>query len=148
MCHGHKRFSRAQQDSHQIGLFSLNWNKHCPLGKKKSNNCEDIIANADLTFWPTNCLHHSETDMGRKCSSLNCLHNDFSGRVFRFCSRPVCALCAIILCSQNIQPFESLNQLNTLTLLFINTMLAYALEQLIEHSIITSRARSNKNISE
>ena len=80
-----------------------------PWGKKKSNNCEDIVANTDPAFWRDNCLHHSETDSGWKCSSRNCLHNDFSGRVFPFCSRPGCALCAIILYSQNIWPFESLN---------------------------------------
>lgn len=148
MPHGYRDFSGDQQGQDFIGLFNLNWIKLYPSGKKKSNNCEDIIANADLTFWPSNCLHHSETDSGRKCSSLNCLHNYFAGRVFPFCSSPVFALCAIIVCSQNIEQFESLNQLNTLTLIFINMMLAQALEQPTNHSIITSRARSNKNISE
>lgn len=104
-----QRFSGDQQGQRLIRLFILNWNKLCPLGKKISNNCEDIIANTDLTFWPSNCLHRSETDSGRKRSSLNCLHNNFAGRVFPFCSRPFSALCAIILCSQNIQQFVSLN---------------------------------------
>lgn len=106
---GVQGFLGDQQDQHLIGLFNLNWNELCPSGKKKSNNCEDMIANADLTFWPPNCPHCSETDSGRKCSSLNCLHNDFAGRVFPFCSSPVSALCAIISCSQNIQQFGSLN---------------------------------------